>query len=274
MSQPAAHPRLGQAVRALRAHLELLREEGVTEVEVSPATLAALQAHARTAPAATPLRKPAPAPVRSSPPPARPAPVPATRAPEGPEAEAWSAIGKEIAACKACRLHEKRTHVVPGQGHPRPDIMFVGEGPGADEDEQGLAFVGRAGQLLTQIIQAMGYTRDQVFIGNVVKCRPPDNRTPAPDEMAACLPFLQRQIKLLKPKVIVALGGTAVKGLFNDDKIAITKQRGTWMTYEGIDVMPTFHPAFLLRNPPAKREVWEDMKAVLAKLGRQPPPKK
>lgn len=148
--------------------------------------------------------------------------------------------------------------------------MFIGEGPGADEDRQGLAFVGKAGQLLTRIIEAMGFTREQVFIGNIVKCRPPGNRTPFPDEMAACLPFLEEQIQLLKPRVIVALGATAVRGLLGLE-MGITRLRGKWLSYRGIDVMPTFHPAYLLRNPAGKKEVWEDMKAVLERLGREPP---
>ena len=155
---------------------------------------------------------------------------------------------------------------MPGQGCAAPEILFVGEGPGADEDRQGLAFVGRAGQLLTKIIAAMGFTREQVFIGNIVKCRPPENRTPYPEEMQACLPFLKEQIALLRPKVIVALGATAVRGLLNLE-IGITKLRGKWQTYEGIDLMPTYHPAYLLRNESAKRPVWEDMKLVRDALG-------
>ncbi len=236
-------PPLPEALSKLRAHLDHLKEEGVREIEVSPARLAALK------------RRPK-APARAS----------AARGPES-----LDAIAREVAACRACRLGEGRTHVVPGQGHARPEVLFVGEGPGEEEDRQGLAFVGRAGQLLTDIIRAMGFTREEVFIGNVVKCRPPGNRTPMPDEMAACIPFLERQIALLKPRVIVALGATAVKGLFNDPKISITRLRGTWMKYQDIDTMPTLHPAYLLRNPPAKKEVWEDMKAVLQRLGRPIP---
>jgi DNA polymerase len=181
-------------------------------------------------------------------------------------------IADRVAACTRCELHRKRTKTVPGQGANNPDIMFVGEGPGADEDRQGLAFVGRAGQLLTKIIEAMGYTRDQVFIGNIVKCRPPDNRVPMPDEMKACIPYLEEQIALLKPKVIVALGATAIRGLL-DVETGITKLRGKWLEYCGIPLMPTYHPAYLLRNPAGKRDVWEDMKAVLARLGRTPPPR-
>ncbi len=252
---------LAEALAKLRAHLEHLREEGVREIEISPERLEALKRKnirgGRAARSAASAPQPAPPP--------RPASPPASGT------DSLEDIAAEIAACRACRLCEKRTNVVPGQGRLAPDIMFIGEGPGEDEDLQGLAFVGRAGQLLTQIIEAMGYTRDDVFIGNVVKCRPPGNRTPMPDEMAACLPFLERQIDLIRPSIIVALGGTAMKGLFNDPKIAITRVRGQWMEYRGIPVMPTFHPAYLLRNPPAKREVWEDMKQVLARLSRPIP---
>ena len=182
-------------------------------------------------------------------------------------------IAVSIAACKKCSLHKTRTNVVPGQGAVSPEIMFVGEAPGADEDLQGLAFVGRAGQLLTKMIEAMGYRREDVFIGNILKCRPPDNRQPMPDEMELCLPFLKSQIAIIKPKVIIALGATAVKGLLNL-ATGITKLRGKWHSFEGIDLMPTYHPAYLLRNPPAKKEVWEDLQEVLRHLGRTPPPVK
>jgi DNA polymerase len=150
--------------------------------------------------------------------------------------------------------------------------MFIGEAPGADEDEQGLAFVGRSGQLLAKMIEAMGYTREEVFIANIAKCRPPDNRQPTPEEMATCIPYLKQQIALIQPKVIVALGATAVLGLIN--QTGISKMRGTWFKYEGIPLMPTFHPAFMLRNPPCKKEVWSDLQAVLKHLGRTPPPVK
>ncbi|MFH0953847.1 MAG: uracil-DNA glycosylase [Verrucomicrobiota bacterium] len=182
-------------------------------------------------------------------------------------------IAARVAQCTRCALSKSRTRTVPGQGSSSPEVLFVGEGPGYDEDRQGLAFVGRAGQLLTKIIEAMGFTRDQVFIGNIVKCRPPENRTPYPDEMQACLPYLKEQIALLKPKVIVALGATAVRGLL-EVETGITRLRGQWLSYEGIDLMPTYHPAYLLRNPAGKKDVWEDMKAVLARLGRQPPSRK
>jgi DNA polymerase len=147
----------------------------------------------------------------------------------------------------------------------------VGEGPGEDEDIQGLAFVGRAGQLLTKMIEAMGYRRDEVFIANIVKCRPPGNRKPFPDEMAACLPYLKEQIALLKPRVIIALGATAVTGLLGSMATGISRLRGNWQSFGGIDVMPTFHPSYLLRTPSAKNAAWADLQAVLKKLGRPVP---
>lgn len=182
-------------------------------------------------------------------------------------------ITKVISGCKKCPLHKTRTNTVPGQGNcKRPDIMFIGEAPGADEDEQGLAFVGRAGQLLTKMIEAMGFSRDEVFIANIAKCRPPDNRPPTPEEMETCIPYLKQQIAAIQPNVIVALGATAVQGLIN--QTGISKLRGNWLEYEGIALMPTFHPAYLLRNPPAKKEVWADLQTVLKRLGRTPPPVK
>lgn len=184
------------------------------------------------------------------------------------EMKALEARAKKCVKC--AELSRCRTNVVFGAGDIHAELMFIGEAPGADEDAQGEPFVGRAGQLLTKIIEAMGYTREQVYIANVLKCRPPDNRPPLPDEVANCLPYLLAQIDLIKPKVMVALGATAVKSLL-DVQIGITKMRGNWYTFRDIPIMPTFHPAYLLRNPPAKREVWEDMKTVLAKLGRTVP---
>jgi DNA polymerase len=176
-----------------------------------------------------------------------------------------AAIASECAACRLCELVNGRNKVVPGQGNPnRPPIMFIGEAPGADEDAQGLAFVGRAGQLLTKMIAAMGYTRDEVFIANICKCRPPNNRTPTPAEMAACLPFLKRQIAAVRPRFIVALGNTAIQGLLGET--GILRIHGNWREFEGIPLMPTFHPAYLLRCPPAKRGCWEDLKLVMARL--------
>jgi uracil-DNA glycosylase len=173
--------------------------------------------------------------------------------------------------CVKCdELSRRRQSVVFGVGNVRADVMFIGEAPGADEDAQGEPFVGRAGQLLTKIIEAMGYTREDVYITNIIKCRPPQNRTPLPDEVTNCLPYVLRQIELIQPKVIVALGATALRALL-DVQLGITKMRGHWYTFRDIPIMPTFHPAYLLRNPAAKREVWDDMKAVLDKLGRKVP---
>lgn len=178
-----------------------------------------------------------------------------------------------IGECRRCRLCEQRSKVVFGVGDPRARLMFIGEGPGADEDRIGEPFVGRAGQLLDRIIVAMGLERSQVYIGNIVKCRPPENRAPLPDEAATCLPFLAAQIAIIKPEVIVALGKVALEGLVAQEVAGITRVRGQWFDYRGIPVLATFHPAYLLRNPAAKRPVWEDMLQVLARLGRQPPPR-
>jgi len=174
-------------------------------------------------------------------------------------------------ACTKCPdLVRCRHNVVFGVGNARAELMFIGEARGADEDAQGEPFVGRAGQLLTKIIQAMGCQRKDVYIANVLKCRPPENRTPLPEEVANCLPYLLAQIELIKPKVIVVLGATAMKALL-DIQLGITKMRGNWYNFRGIPIMPTFHPAYLLRNPAAKKEVWQDMQAVLAKLGCEVP---
>jgi uracil-DNA glycosylase len=171
---------------------------------------------------------------------------------------------------KCAELSRCRHSVVFGVGNSAAEVMFIGEAPGADEDAQGEPFVGRAGQLLTKIIEAMGYTRDDVYITNIIKCRPPQNRTPLPDEVANCLPYVLRQIELIQPRVIVALGATALRALL-DVQLGITKMRGHWYTFRDIPIMPTFHPAYLLRNPAAKREVWEDMQEVVKRLGRKLP---
>jgi len=199
-------------------------------------------------------------------------------------AEALAQLERDfVRECKKCRLCEQRKQAVFGVGNPRPELMFVGEGPGADEDEQGIPFVGRAGQLLTRMIAAMTLTRDQVYIGNVVKCRPPGNRTPADDEMATCAPFLFRQIAILRPKVIVTLGRPAAQTLLAS-KTAISKLRGTFQDFPPPELthyalpaarlMPTFHPAYLLRNPDAKGDVWDDLKQVMQFLGLKLPEKR
>lgn len=253
------------------AAVEEMKRNGVTHVAVARETLEELG------------RKPVVAAVGRGEPPARPqrivpADEPAARPhlgnTAGPIATGdWAELSTTVMACVKCReLARTRTNVVFGVGNRQAELMFIGEAPGADEDEQGEPFVGRAGQLLTKIIEAMGLKREEVYIANVLKCRPPNNRPPLPDESVNCLPYLRRQIELIQPKVIVALGATAVRSLLHVE-IAITKMRGNWYEFQGIPMMPTFHPAYLLRNPPAKREVWQDMQTVLAKLGR-PVPKK
>jgi len=175
--------------------------------------------------------------------------------------------------CARCPLSRKRTQVVFGTGNPNARLMFIGEGPGEEEDLQGEPFVGRSGQLLTDIIQkGMGLSRSEVFIANVVKCRPPGNRNPEPFEIAACSPFLKEQIRLIRPEVVVTLGKFAGQCILGVDT-PMTRLRGQWGEYENAAVMPTFHPAYLLHNPSAKKEVWEDMKQVLQKLDLPLPPR-
>jgi len=177
-------------------------------------------------------------------------------------AEALDAVRADIGDCTRCKLHGLgRRQIVFGVGNPNADLMFVGEAPGADEDVQGIPFVGRAGQLLTKIIEAIGLTRDDVYIANVIKCRPPQNRNPEPDEVETCEPFLFRQIDVIKPKVIVALGKFGAQTLLRTAD-PISRLRGRVYEFRGAKLVPTFHPAFLLRNPASKREVWEDMKLV------------
>ena len=176
-------------------------------------------------------------------------------------AETIEAIRLDIGNCLRCPLHKGRTNIAHSTGNFDADLMFVGEAPGADEDEQGVPFVGRAGKLLTQIIEAIGFKREDVFIGNINRCRPPGNRAPEPDEAAVCKPFLFREIAVVKPRVIVVLGATAAQNLL-ETKVPIGRLRGQFHEYLGTKVMPTFHPAYLLRDPHKKREVWEDMKMV------------
>jgi uracil-DNA glycosylase len=176
-------------------------------------------------------------------------------------ADPFESIHREIGDCTRCPLHEQRTHVVHTEGNRKARLMFVGEAPGADEDAQARPFVGRAGQLLTKIIEAIGMKREEVLIGNVNRCRPPGNRVPMPDEVAMCKPFLLQEIAAVQPEVIVVLGNTATKNLL-DTREGITRLRGNFQEYKGIRVMPTFHPAYLLRDPSKKRETWEDLKKV------------
>lgn len=179
----------------------------------------------------------------------------------------------EVRGCTKCDLCSGRTNTVFGQGDPDADLMFIGEGPGADEDAQGLPFVGRAGQLLNKQIDAMGLTREQVYIGNIVKCRPPGNRAPTAGEAEVCMPYLLRQIAIIQPKVIVALGGVAAKFLLGDPQLAITRERGQWRRFHGVDLMLTFHPAYLLRQytKDNRAKVWSDLQKVMDRLGLAKP---
>jgi DNA polymerase len=241
------------AAEALR-HLAWLADAGVREVP-EPAV-----SHGHGEP-------PAAGPVRGTPTAPRYA-----LADRGCGSPALLAVREELGECTRCKLAPGRTRLVFGVGNPRAELMFVGEGPGADEDAQGEPFVGRAGQLLTKMIEAMGYRRADVYIANVVKCRPPGNRNPEPDEMDACEPFLRAQIRAVAPKAIVALGKIAAQTLLRDTT-PISRLRGRWATYEGTRLMPTFHPAYLLRSPEEKKKAWEDLQLVMKELGKVPPPR-
>jgi uracil-DNA glycosylase family 4 len=250
----------------LRAHLEFFTELGVDGIRLDPEwrtraenRVVASQPVGSGEPM-TPDEQPQPASAES----VEPVPVFSS------SAEALEALRVEIGpACQRCKLHTLgRTQVVFGVGNPNADLMFVGEAPGADEDIQGEPFVGRAGQLLTKIIEAIGLKRSDIYIANVIKCRPPGNRNPEPDEVDRCEPFLFRQIDMIKPKVIVALGKFAAQSLLKTSE-PITRLRGREYRFRSATLMPTFHPAYLLRNPSSKREVWEDMKRVRAILSER-----
>ena len=177
----------------------------------------------------------------------------------------WPTLTEEITRCQKCRLCAGRTYPVPGEGNPHARLMFIGEGPGRGEDQTGRPFVGRAGQLLDKMIGAIGLSREEVFIANVVKCRPPQNRAPEADEVAACMPYLRAQVGLIRPQVIVLLGSSALGAILGPDH-RITRERGAWIERKGVWFMPTFHPAALLRDESKKRPVWEDLKKVRDKL--------
>jgi DNA polymerase len=285
-----------QLLDATIQHLEDLKSHGVRHVAVAPETLRALaQPPAaksqisnpksqmdKTAAGPSSLQSAIPAPVPSPQPAELLLALPgetqsAIANPQSPieKAAAFAALRERALACVKCaHLASSRKSVVFGVGSVDALLMFVGEAPGADEDEQGEPFVGKAGQLLTKIIQATGLSRADVYIANILKCRPDTpgqsagNRKPTSDEMATCIPYLHEQIDLIRPRVIVALGATAVEGLLGKTP-GITKLRGTWKTYRGTPLMPTYHPAYLLRNQAMseKRKVWEDMLAVMEKLG-------
>jgi uracil-DNA glycosylase len=180
----------------------------------------------------------------------------------GPRPETLDEIRNELGDCQRCKLWKGRTNIVFGAGNPHARLVFVGEGPGYDEDRQGEPFVGKAGQLLTKIILAMKLSRDQVYICNVIKCRPPENRNPEPDEIKACIPFLKRQLEAISPDYICSLGSVATNSLL-EKEVFISRVRGRFFDYKGIKVMPTYHPAYLLRNPEKKRDVWEDVQKIM-----------
>jgi uracil-DNA glycosylase len=262
------------ALRALasatRAHLEWLRESGVETVETVALTPAATADEAASDARAAAL----------APPPGEGAAmaeqsVAAATAssddlflpPEVRGATSLAGLREAIGDCTRCKLAPHRTNLVFGVGNPDADLVFVGEAPGRDEDVRGEPFVGRAGQLLTEIItKGMKLRREDVYIANILKCRPPQNRNPEPDEIASCEPFLIRQLALIRPKVIVALGTFAAQTLLKS-RTPITRLRGVWTEYHGIPLMPTFHPAYLLRNPGEKRVVWQDIQQVMKALG-------
>ena len=267
---------------SLRDYIAQLREEGLEGLPVAEAAISPIEAappvETRITPAiapATPSSAAEPAPIARPSPrmDASPAAAPEmfSRYPGLEKTANLDALREFIGDCQRCKLAPMRTNLVFGVGNPAADLMFVGEAPGADEDARGEPFVGRAGQLLTDIIErGMGMTRADVYICNVIKCRPPDNRNPELDEVTSCEPFLFRQIELVKPKVIVGLGTFAVQAVLKI-KTPISKLRGKWHEVRGVRMMPTFHPAYLLRNPADKRLVWADIQEVMKELGRPVP---
>jgi DNA polymerase len=239
-------------------HLTWLNDARVREVPEPRLPPAPARSAAAEAPPAAPLERDA-----------SPGGPPAPRPPDekGCGSPELAAVRGALGECARCKLGQGRTKLVFGVGNPAAELVFVGEGPGEDEDLQGEPFVGRAGQLLTKMIEAMGYRREDVYIANVVKCRPPGNRNPEPDEIAACEPFLRAQLAAIRPRVVVALGKFAAQTLLRDTS-PISRLRGRWFEYEGIRLMPTFHPAYLLRSPNEKGKAWEDLQLVMKELGK------
>lgn len=272
----SAADNLHALLRAARQLLDAERSLGGAALPVNLHPLPEPAPRAASLEAAPPPASPEPVTLRQSARPAAGAPqadgqpreVPMTR--DEKQAILDQLDREQVKGCTRCGLCQSRTNTVFGEGDPDADLMFVGEGPGQDEDLAGRPFVGRAGQKLDEMIAAMGLGREQVYIANVVKCRPPGNRTPLPDEARACWPYLERQIEVIQPKVIVVLGNAAAKMLL-DTPVGITKLRGQWQRFGAIDVMPTFHPAYLLRQytPENRRRVWEDLQQVMQRLGLQ-----
>lgn len=254
----------------LRAYAAWVQDSGLQNLSVSPqAANAPISNFESRLPPRT--RPPALSEARAAVPPTRPpalseagAPAPAT--PRSLQVLNLESVRSDLGECTRCKLHKTRTKIVFGTGSARSRLMFVGEAPGEDEDVQGEPFVGKAGQLLTKMIEAMGLARADVYICNTVKCRPPNNRNPEPDELSSCEPFLKGQIAAVRPEVIVTLGKFAAQALLRD-QTPISRLRGTWREYEGVPLMPTFHPAYLLRSPGEKGKVWGDLQEVMQKLG-------
>ena len=241
MPRPTADsPRdeLAEIIASARMHLEMERSLGAEHLPFSPERVKELRGKRRAAAGANVAAK---------------------------KAAELEKLRRELAPCCRCELGKGRKNLVFGVGRPDADLLFIGEGPGQQEDEQGIPFVGPAGQLLTKIIEAIGLTRDEVYIANIVKCRPPGNRAPLPEESALCLPWLRRQIEIIRPRIIVTLGNVPTQTLLQT-VAGITKTRGIFVERDGILFMPTFHPAYLLRDPNKKKEVWEDMKKIWAKM--------
>ena len=260
---------LRSVVAQLRTNIAARGRSGLLGVPLTAAAPKRPAALAAVAPPASPPPQPA-ASVSMKP----LDPTDEDRAPGAPRGAAGlQLVREELGDCKRCKLCTTRTNIVFGVGNPDANLVFVGEAPGADEDAQGEPFVGKAGQLLTKMIEAMGYARGDVYICNVLRCRPPGNRNPEPDEVAACEPFLKKQLGVIRPRMIVALGKFAVQCLLRDET-PIGRLRGNLRSYEGIPLMPTFHPAYLLRDPSKKKLAWDDLKAVnaaLASVGISPP---
>ncbi len=251
-----AHHTLAGTIDQLRATLEQMARWGCTGFDCPAETLEIVQGWNTTGQSRRPSHP-------SSPAPAADAPSPGDRPADG--AQTLERIRKDLGDCRRCGLADGRTQIVYGEGSPGARLVFVGEGPGLEEDRSGRPFVGPAGQLLTKIIQAMKLTREEVYICNVIKCRPPGNRDPLPDEIASCRPFLIRQLAAINPEVVCTLGSHAAHALLNTST-PISGLRGRFQTLGTLKVMPTYHPAYLLRHPDRKREVWEDMKKIMAFL--------